>query len=488
MKKMFSTLFSALAIAAVVSLSSLTAFAADTTPPSDVENLKGTALNAAVDLTWNKATDDTAVKGYHVHYGKSSVTQTGQSYDTKVDAGNVLKYSVTGIENGTKYYFSVVAYDAAGNESQAWAKELSLTPSDTAGSVEDKEAPQVSDSTSLNKVEVKVVFSEEIVLPVTDPQDAFTIENDENFEALIVSAAKMDETDKTNKTVILTTAEQKDGTDYKLTVGIDIEDKSGNPIISGTSDTAVFKGTGTEKPSVDAVGPEVLTAGATDSTHVSVTFNEPVVLTIDPSEDFTVVEEADATKTLEVLGVELIKNSAGIEDTVAVVTTSVQSQKSYILTVQKLTDEAGNEVNAVKSGAIFTGLTSSSGDDKTPPKDVSDFVAKSLKEAEKYIAALSWKNPAENKGDSVAQVLYLSKDKGEKYEKNATVDPDSAKYDVKDLKPGEYWFKLTQKDAAGNESTGIVAKLILTETGPELLGLVLVSIGLGRFFAKKKGR
>ena len=41
----------------------LTAFAADTANPSDVENLKATAMDGAVELTWNKATDDTGVTG-----------------------------------------------------------------------------------------------------------------------------------------------------------------------------------------------------------------------------------------------------------------------------------------------------------------------------------------------------------------------------------------------------------------------------------------
>ncbi|MFA6992912.1 MAG: fibronectin type III domain-containing protein, partial [Candidatus Gracilibacteria bacterium] len=120
MKKVVSTIVGSVLLMA---MTALPAYAADTTVPSDVENVQAEALNATVSLAWDAATDNTAVTGYQVYYGLTSVTETGQSYDEHVDVGNVLEYTVDELTNDTTYYFSVIAYDAAGNESASWAKE-----------------------------------------------------------------------------------------------------------------------------------------------------------------------------------------------------------------------------------------------------------------------------------------------------------------------------------------------------------------------------
>lgn len=479
----------------IVSVASYTAFAADSENPGDVEKLTATSLDKAVKLKWSKVTDDTGVEGYIVHYGTKPAKKKGDKYDKQVDVKNVVEYTVDDLENGTKYYFSVVAYDAAKNESIAWAPEASATPSADAGDSEDEDAPQVASAEATFKNEVKVVFSEEIVLPEEDAEDAFTIENDDTFEPLVVTEAKMDEEDETNKTVLLTTDDQEEGVKYLLTVGIDIKDKADNPIISGTSDTALFTGSAEEKPAEDDKAPEVTKVEAVDATHLIVSFNETIVLSVDPSENFEITVEGDKTKTLEVLGVELGNNAAGVEDASAIITTGPQEKVTYVVTVVDLEDEAGNKISDTKDNGKFEGSSETGGDgngdgdgeaDLVPPKDVANFLVNKVMEAKKYVVKLSWKIPTENKGDVKEQKIYMSGDKGQKYDDKATLSPEVEKYDVKDLTPGEYWFKITQKDAAGNESAGVVTKVVLSETGPELLGLLAASLWLGRVVTRKK--
>lgn len=473
---------------------SLSAFAADTEKPSDVENFAGTSLDAGTKLSWSKATDNVAVTGYIVHYGLTPVTEKGQKYDKNVDVKNVTDYTLTGLENGKKYYLSVVAYDAAGNESQNWANALSVTPSKDAGKSDDKDAPQVSDIEALNKVQVKVIFSEEIVLPAEDAQDAFTIENNDDLTALVVSKAEMDTEDKTNKTVILTTAEQKDKIEYTLTAGINVKDKAGNPIISGTSDTAVFTGSAKDKPADDTVGPVVLKVEPVDNTHFAITFDEAVVLNIDPAENFKIIAEDDDSVELEFLGIEMGVNLDGVDNAFALVKTGPQEDKNYVVTVIDIKDEDGNEISKTKNSATFKGVATigDKGDGGTTtadiiaPKDVANFLLETMVEANKYIVTLKWALPTDSEWDSVIQQLYTSTDKGQKYEKTSEIAKDKTEFQVKDLAPGEYWFKLTQKDAAGNESAGVVTKVFLAETGPEMLGLVFLSLGLGRVLTKKK--
>ncbi|MBI4235096.1 fibronectin type III domain-containing protein [Candidatus Peregrinibacteria bacterium] len=490
MKKFSSTI----AVILLMGLSSLTAYAAaDTERPGNVSNLKGVALDGAAKLTWDKTTDNVGVAGYQVHYGTKPVTAQGETYEKVLDVVDVTEYVVTDLENDTTYYFSVIAYDATKNESKKWAKEVSLKPVQEGGVSEDKDAPQVKDAETLNSQEVKVTFSEAIMLPGEDPEDAFTIEVDATLEGFAVLDAKMDEEDTAGKSVILTTAKQQVGTKYKLTVSIDIEDEAGNPIISGTSDTALFTGTSVSKEAEDKSGPKVVKVQATDPTHIIVNFDEAVVLSIDPSENFKIIEEKESEKTLQVLGVELVKNTEGVEDAAVIITTSEQEDKSYVVIASKLKDETGNTVDSEKNSAIFTGQKAPSADgdneddeDKVAPKDVAKFLAKTLFEGEKYLVTLTWEIPKANIGDVIEQIVYMSTDKGENYEKKATLDPEATKYEAANLDAGEYWFKLTQKDAAGNESEGVIKKVILSKTGPEMLGLILVSLGLGRIFGKKK--
>lgn len=489
--KKFSSILAAVLLMIFGSLSAYAA--ADTQRPGNVSNLKAIALDGSVKLTWDRTTDNVAVAGYQVHYGTKPVTAQGQTYENVVDAGDVNEYVITNLKNGTAYYFSVVAYDAAKNESKKWAKEVSVTPAVTAGMPEDKDAPQVKDAQALNSSEVKMTFSEAVVLPAEDPEDAFTIEVDATLEGFAVLDAKMDEEDETEKTVILTTAKQQEGTEYKLTVSIDIEDKAGNPIISGTSDTAIFTGTAVDKEAEDKNGPKVVKVQATDPTHIIVNFDEAVVLSIDPAENFKIMEEKESEKTLQVLGVELVKNTDGVEDAAVIITTSEQEDKSYVVVASKLKDEEENVVDSEKNSAIFAGQKAPETDvdnedteDKVAPKDVAKFLAKTLFEGEKYVVTLTWEIPKVNIGDVIEQIVYMSTDKGENYAKQATLDPEATKYEAANLDAGEYWFKLTQKDAAENESEGVIKKVILSETGPEMIGLVLVSLGLGRIFGRKK--
>src|SRR5215204_1841404 len=69
--------------------------------------LSNTASAATVRLAWDPSAT-TGVDGYYVKYG----TKPG-SYTTTINVGNVASYAVSGLAEGTRYYFAVQAFDGS---------------------------------------------------------------------------------------------------------------------------------------------------------------------------------------------------------------------------------------------------------------------------------------------------------------------------------------------------------------------------------------
>ncbi|MFB7336695.1 carbohydrate binding domain-containing protein [Streptomyces adustus] len=88
--------------------------APDTQAPTTPTGVTASATNTSVVVSWNPATDDTAVTKYQL-------TRTGGTKGTVVtDVGSTV-YSDTGLEEKTTYTYTVKAADAAGNTSPASA-------------------------------------------------------------------------------------------------------------------------------------------------------------------------------------------------------------------------------------------------------------------------------------------------------------------------------------------------------------------------------
>jgi len=104
-----------------------TAGGGDTTPPNPPTGLSVTATgDGSVDLSWNANTEPD-FWGYKLYYGTSS-----RNYTTTLNLGNRLSYQVTGLTNGTTYYFALTAYDTSMNES-GYSNEVTGVPSGGGG-------------------------------------------------------------------------------------------------------------------------------------------------------------------------------------------------------------------------------------------------------------------------------------------------------------------------------------------------------------------
>lgn len=75
------------------------------------------AFSASIKIGWDPVTS-TSIAGYKIYYGKAS-----RSYSTNITVGNVNTYTVSGLSEGTIYYFAVTAYDGQGRESD-YSSEL----------------------------------------------------------------------------------------------------------------------------------------------------------------------------------------------------------------------------------------------------------------------------------------------------------------------------------------------------------------------------
>lgn len=88
--------------------------------------------NGKVTLTWRRV-DDPEVKGYEVYYGGSPGSYFGQGAaqgESPLDAGDTAELVISGLENGTLYYFSVVAYNGAEpRQRSVFSAEVGARPS-----------------------------------------------------------------------------------------------------------------------------------------------------------------------------------------------------------------------------------------------------------------------------------------------------------------------------------------------------------------------
>lgn len=375
-KMLFYLATAVLALFLMVSIVPKANAQADITPPDDVENLQIELYDGAVLLSWDVATDNNEVAGYNIYSGPDPVTAEEGEYSNEViDAGDVIEYLVEGLPNGEAIYFTVTAYDAEGNESINYSNEVYGTPEADYGpapEVEhmaaDEEPPAVADAVALDMETVQVEFSEAIVLPPLNPETAFSIIDNASDEVLEVISVEMDPDDVVGATVLLTTASQMGGSEYILTAGIQIEDTAGNPIVSGTSDTAAFIGS-TIEPGADLISdlpeddfdaPTIASAESKGKNSVEVVFSESVILDSDPASNFFIAEEGDAAMQLDILSVDLDETG-----TIADIETSDQDSVTYSVIVTGVIDEAGNEISLLDNSATFNGNMSSEGADKS---------------------------------------------------------------------------------------------------------------------------
>lgn len=497
MRALIKTKFIAVTAAMLITtltLSSISVFAQDEEYfPPDVENLEATAGDSEVLLEWDSVEADPEITKYRVYYGEETVTAEGGEYTEEVDTDDSNNaFIVTDLDNDTTYFFTVTAMDGEGNESFNYALEVSATPReglslDTDGlfpssneDEDDGEAPKVVSAEATDKNTVEVVMSEAIELPTVE-NDAFSIVDTVSEEDLRIEDVELDSSD--DKKVVITTEDQDSEAEYLLTASSEVEDKFGNPVISGTSDSASFFGSALDSDNGSGntdEDPRVDDAIATSSTTVVVTFNEPIVLGSTPTDNFKIEDEDGNDLTV-------INAQLNTDGTAVSLTTTAQSDATYTVTVSGVEDDDGNSIDSDSNSTTFNGIggagsTTPPANDEDAPNDATDFVAK-LKDT---MVNLTWSINPETAGELANQLLYKSNDLGKTYTLISTLDAEKEAYDVKDLTEGKHYFKLTAKNDEGDESAGVITSITLPETGMGLGLLLMGSMGLSGVITRRR--
>ncbi|MFK5926442.1 MAG: fibronectin type III domain-containing protein [Desulfuromusa sp.] len=112
---------------------------ADTEDPTIPQNLNAVASShSQINLTWNTSTDNVAVTGYRIYRDGSEIATTAAP-----------AYNNTGLTASSTHSYTVLAYDAAGNES-AQSGSASATTLPTGGDTEAPTVPQNLDATIIS--------------------------------------------------------------------------------------------------------------------------------------------------------------------------------------------------------------------------------------------------------------------------------------------------------------------------------------------------
>jgi hypothetical protein len=101
-------------------------------PPIPPAGLAAAPGNGKVTLSWRKV-NEPGVKGYRIYYGgepRSYLGNAATEGPSPLEAGEATTFTLNGLENGTLYYFAVVAVDTSDPPQQSeFSAEVSARPS-----------------------------------------------------------------------------------------------------------------------------------------------------------------------------------------------------------------------------------------------------------------------------------------------------------------------------------------------------------------------
>ena len=237
----------------------------DTTAPGAPQNLNAEAGEGQVKLTW-KANTESDLKGYTLYFGTDAGNLSSNTFISKPGTSK----TVTGLTNGTKYFFELAAEDGAGNKSGR-SSTVNATPKDVT-------APKLLSSTP-NNGSINVFSREKLSFKFSEPMDKTkSIPTDlcapfphhEDAMCGVIGDAQWSEND-TRLTMSFTGP--ANAVQIQLTFGT-FQDKAGNLIFEKIQIT--FSVADLVPPSITFASPAANAVGQPANTVFQLTFSEPM--------------------------------------------------------------------------------------------------------------------------------------------------------------------------------------------------------------------
>lgn len=485
--------------------------------PTNVTGVSASAAGtSSINISWNSAQNSEGglVDHYRIYYGVRSV-QGGEAfeYDTEINTpNNNTAFLLTGLSPSTTYYFSVTAIDSGNVESEEYSIETNATTQAEQGG--DSIPPIVMSVVALDKTHVTIKFSEKIKLPELLPEAAFSINEQISPSNLLdVSKAEIYTQDPSGRIVLLETSEQIKNMNYVVTASVAITDLAGNPIVSGSTDSGLFAGSDKEPeplPAPEEEEEEIMDTEEEESTEQpteSTGFSNPETVlcgeinTDTPGSDTESVLGCFETKfqtcapaaIIETTGTGVNQVSYQYEITATApgacrivskylkhlnpewtgkeMTCEYNNQKTFAESKREVLDSfALPEKLGNCSGELYSLLLASATSevvvDTTPPENITNLILTFKQQLDNFMVVMNWTASINSAKDLIDQVLYQSADRGVTYNAGESLGANTISKQVNNLQAGkEYTFKITTKDAAGNESVGVVKSIRLPQTG-----------------------
>lgn len=255
-------------------------------------------------LKWERAVENNII-GYKIYYGTST-----QNYNTYINAGNVLEYTVTGLIESAEYYFAVTARNNYGLESKFSNEQSAIVE------MIDLTAPTIIAVNAVNDSELVVVFSEKI-----DSLTAIKIENYQINHGIRVLSAYI----FSNKRMVRLNTSQHSPGEYEILIK-NICDLAASPNIIASNSKYNY----TYFPS-DNISPVITNINVVNKNNIKLTFSENVEKnTAENKENYQIDQNVNIISAI----------MSANQRMVHLFTTDHQVGTEYVLSVQNIQDRA----------------------------------------------------------------------------------------------------------------------------------------------------
>jgi hypothetical protein len=445
-----------------------------------VENLTVKSVgNESVTLTWDPVEE---AEDYILNHGTESGTVNGVYNRGSQTIDNVTEYTINNLENDQEYFFAIIAHNSDNQVSTTYSNEVSATPSSESG-VDQSATPFMANVEAPDDTTIQVTFSEPMVWPEDPIENITVVKRFDNSELGIELVTIVNET-----TLNLKTAAQAPGAEYSLTINEFFLDNEDNPV-DDDKRSKIFLGA-ISNEEIDNAGNatefKVDNIVVVDATGIEIIFSRNIVLSDNPVLQFAIVRSdtpSDILQIQEIVKSELAGNKILIK-------TEPQLNVSYSMLIKDLVDAEGNPLPDDNTTVSFVGYRSTTEIDETAPEDVSNLQLEKLSEDGSSIK-LTWDHSQNTNGDLKEYKVY-TQEAGGSFNLADSVPADVNEFTLQGLPTdGDFTFKVTALDDFSNESLGVVVnlhnELVISETGPGNLLLLLLAAFLSAYYLKQKG-